>query len=590
LAPSDLAGLATFGQSGMRVLVEPTAERERLGRAIDSLELGHTQQLKTADALAREMGASDSEGSGMDSFLREQAAMLAREQARQYRRRVHDYIVSLEGLGAGVDGFSGRTHVILLSAGFEPWVLFGSREARAESAAENVTPGLPDPEREFGDAPLQREVDRLYTALRSADTVIHSVDLGGLGAATGPPDVSSPADATVHPFDRGHETLAPFALNTGGRFVADRNDLGAVLGEIVDATRRYYVLAFEPADAGKRSGQLRKLEVRSTRAGLVVSHRAAYVSPGPERVEEPAPRQAGRPGAETPLLQPTTEASASPASSAPVAAERGEVGDDVERLLRRAGQSVTALVERLAVLVAREEYTQTVVVVGPRREDSDSWLNPTERALVSEVAWVAGDGEGSLVFFRDVLSVDGQRVGDRADRLEKLFSGGATVAAREQGARIRAEGARYNLGPLRTVNDPAVALWFLHPRNQSRFRFRARGPGKPEGVDAQRIDFTEVGRPTLVQTSQGVDLPARGALWIEPEGASLVFSQLELHVPGFGTTQIRVTYRRQPGVDAWLPAVMREVYRTSAGRLEGLAEYSHFRQAQVEVQEIRPVP
>ena len=265
--------------------------------------------------------------------------------------------------------------------------------------------------------------------------------------------------------------------------------------------------------------------------------------------------------------------------------DAGAAAGEIEQLLRRAARSVTSLQEPLAVVVAREEYTQTAMQGG-------DWRTIRERALVSDVAWVPVELESNWVFFRDVFSVDGQPVRDRTARLEKLFSGGPTLAAREQGARIRAESARYNLGPQRTVNDPAVALWFLHRRNQGRFRFRLIGPSKVEGVAAVRLDFTEANRPTLIRTSQGLDLPARGALWIEATGASLVFSRLDLDVPGLGLTQIRVAYRQQPAVDAWLPTEMREAYAVpeTSERLEAVAKYSRYRKAHVEVQEIRPAP
>jgi len=76
-------------------------------------------------------------------------------------------------------------------------------------------------------------------------------------------------------------------------------------------------------------------------------------------------------------------------------------------------------------------------------------------------------------FFRDVLDVDGGPTAGRTARLERLFSGGPTPRAREQGARILEECARHNFGLRRTLDNPTVALSFLHPRNQPRFHFEA---------------------------------------------------------------------------------------------------------------------
>ena len=82
---------------------------------------------------------------------------------------------------------------------------------------------------------------------------------------------------------QGRDTLAQLASNTGGRFVKDANDLSGGLAEVLEASRYYYVLAFEPLDPGKKYDRLRKLKVRVVRDGLDVSHRRGYVIPDPKR-------------------------------------------------------------------------------------------------------------------------------------------------------------------------------------------------------------------------------------------------------------------------------------------------------------------
>jgi hypothetical protein len=56
------------------------------------------------------------------------------------------------------------------------------------------------------------------------------------------------ADALPQPIGRGRDTLAQLAANTGGRFVGDSNDLQGGLVGLLEASRCYYVLAFEPLD------------------------------------------------------------------------------------------------------------------------------------------------------------------------------------------------------------------------------------------------------------------------------------------------------------------------------------------------------
>jgi hypothetical protein len=257
-----------------------------------------------------------------------------------------------------------------------------------------------------------------------------------------------------------------------------------------------------------------------------------------------------------------------------------------EELLRRAGALTVTLEDRLAVIVAREEYLQG------RLLDRDS-VARVRRKIVSDVVWVRTGDAMVWAFFRDVVSVDGTAVVDRANRLEELFSAGATADARRQAAQLLEESARYNLGRRRTVNTPVFGLSILHPRNQPRFRFTSVGVERIDATQAQKLRFSETGSPTLTRTSQGIDVPARGTLWIEPAQGALVASELHLDAPGL-PAEIKVRFRREAHVDAWVPLEMNETYGNRSRtvgeeRLEATAKYSNFRRAEVEVLDIVPI-
>ena len=214
--------------------------------------------------------------------------MLNRSERVLYRQRVDGFLGGLEQLGRMLDGLSGRKQVILLSAGFDPTVLLGEQGADRQQSMDAIIEGRlwdVQSDRYFGDATARQELEQLYKTLAASDTVIHSVDVAGLMAGG---DVDQPlAPSTVS----GRETLDQFARNTGGRFVRDANDLHAGLREILDATRYYYVLAFEPSDAGRKKGQQRKLEVRVKGEGLTVSHRAGYLLPDADKEKDPVNRR-----------------------------------------------------------------------------------------------------------------------------------------------------------------------------------------------------------------------------------------------------------------------------------------------------------
>src|SRR4029077_12371204 len=81
------------------------------------------------------------------------------------------------------------------------------------------------------------------------------------------------------------------------------------------------------------------------------------------------------------------------------------------------------------------------------------------------------ENAGLWIQFRDVFDVDGAPVRDRDERLMKLLLEPAgSPDGQMQG--ILDESARYNIGNVqRDVNTPLLAMLFLDPRHQARFRF-----------------------------------------------------------------------------------------------------------------------
>jgi len=299
LSPGDLAAVATYGQSGARILVGFTSDRAQLQQAIAGLGIVETERVRDPLELAWDLALDLATGPttadvnpGKDAeateILRTQWQLLSRSERTQYRYRVEGFLDGLARLAALLDGLQGRKDVILLSAGFDQTVLMGEEGEDRASTGEAVAHGQyweVQSERHFGDAGAQQQLARLYDSLALTDTVIHTVDVGGLEAAPG-----AERALRAGPYTGGRETLAQIALGSGGRFVKDANDIAKGLGEILDATRHYYVLAFEPTDAGKRD-KPRKLDVRVRGDGLTVSHRSRYLLADPARQSDPLTRQ-----------------------------------------------------------------------------------------------------------------------------------------------------------------------------------------------------------------------------------------------------------------------------------------------------------
>jgi hypothetical protein len=262
-------------------------------------------------------------------------------------------------------------------------------------------------------------------------------------------------------------------------------------------------------------------------------------------------------------------------------------------VLRRAGTYVVEFQRSLSGVVAEEQYVQSVrypLGTGSRA----SQLLPTHRELKSDLLLVKPAGVDRWLQFRDVFQVDGKEVRDRNERLMELFVKPSSSSA-AQAERIITESARYNIGNLlRTVNSPVLALVILDPRNQLRFTFRrtthddpllGRGTAKPPD-SVWVVEFREIEKDTLIRTTNGRDLPARGRFWIEPATGQVMASEMIAEDPLIKGT-IDVEYRTEATVGLLVPAEMRERYeiRRDGSRVDGTATYGRFRQFQVKVDE-----
>ena len=207
-----------------------------------------------------------------------------------------------------------------------------------------------------------------------------------------------------------------------------------------------------------------------------------------------------------------------------------------------------------------------------------------ERVLKSDFAIVHESGGGGLwIGVREVFEIDGERVAGERGRLQQLLSDQTTsVAARVR--RLADQQARYNLGDLyRTINVPTLALGFLLPDRQPRFRYKRSGAAVVNGTPVWLVTFQERERPTLIRTPEGRDMPSSGTFWIDPRTGAVL--RTELRTGGRKdrlSSIILVGYRHHDRFDMLLPDDMNEQYLTRRERIEAHATYSNFRRFEVE--------
>jgi hypothetical protein len=257
---------------------------------------------------------------------------------------------------------------------------------------------------------------------------------------------------------------------------------------------------------------------------------------------------------------------------------------DLKTVLQRAGVYAADYHQRFTALVAEERYVQRVGPLDPSR--GGTLPRSQERTLTSDYVIVRDfAGSNTWLGVRDVYAVDGEPVNADRTRLQSLLQD----TTRPLAARVRALAdlqAKYNLGDLyRTINVPTLALEFLLPDRQPRFRFRHKGTAEFRGTSVWIVSFEERDRPTIIRTQEGRDVRSEGAFWIDPATGAVLRTELRAgQIPGRPLHSIIiVSYTRHERFDMLLPDDMNELYLTGRTRIEGHATYTNFRRFETDV-------
>ncbi|HSP91166.1 MAG TPA: hypothetical protein VLN08_09670 [Vicinamibacterales bacterium] len=414
-------------------------------------------------------------------------------------------------------------------------------------------------------APSPAQVIDVSAAAVAARTAVHVFTMPG-------PRDSGGVDLQAAPLDA-------LARATGGTVVSPGRTPERVVNRIVSELAACYVVELEPAatDADGRRHALR-VEV----AGRGLSARApAWLMPSADPGDVPAEAPAPAAAEETPAARGEAGSGAARPPRAPSAREA-----ELQLAMARLVDYVGVYERQYSGLVAEEEFRQSSRGNNVRLR-SDYLLVKPEKSPV----WVS---------FRDVYEVDGVAIRDRDDRLRRLFLEPGEDIWRQLQA-IQDEGARYNLGIVeRNINVPLFLLRFLQAENRPRFSFRLAGKRKVAGVEAWRIEFEEQVFPTMIRDTQDKDVDAKGWFHVEEATGAIVEAALKIEEHG-STGEILVSFRHDPALGMWVPAEMKETYRTLTQRslagvprlepiIEGTAVYSKFRRFQVKTEVGNVIP
>jgi hypothetical protein len=259
-------------------------------------------------------------------------------------------------------------------------------------------------------------------------------------------------------------------------------------------------------------------------------------------------------------------------------------------VLARIHAYVEKFQRELPSIVAEEHYVQVVTATNSPSVDAIAngrleTLPSGKRVLRSDVLMVTLPGAMGWVLFRDVFEVDGQRIRDREDRLLALLQS-PDADAMAQARRLAAESARYNLGVVqRTTNLPDSALLYLKAASAPRITFDPPRASTPvDGAETVVIRFRETGRPTIVTSLRGSNVPASGQVWAHAATGAIVKVEFKLSdLSTDGVFAIEFAFDKVSGLR--LPAKMTERYTSPTEDVRATAQYSNVRRFNVSTNE-----
>jgi VWFA-related protein len=234
-------------------------------------------------ATASDPGLPGTAGGANSSFAEDIAYMMRRfeKDAQNFNTdvRVSVTLAALQNIARYMSGQRGRKVLLWFSAGF-PISISGDEPDNMETA------------REYSD-----QIRRATNLLNEAHVAIYAIDAHSLL----PGSMSDPSNSGLN--DRGQlflgidanramaketfarasteDALERAAVDTGGKYFRDRNDIDQAINLSLQESGSYYMLGYYPSQK-KWDGRFRKIKVSVDRPGIQVQYRQGYFAVDPE--------------------------------------------------------------------------------------------------------------------------------------------------------------------------------------------------------------------------------------------------------------------------------------------------------------------
>ncbi|HXU39115.1 MAG TPA: VWA domain-containing protein [Blastocatellia bacterium] len=271
MQPGDLVLiLPTGGGSGL--LQQFTADQRLLHRAIDRLRpfffSNDTTPYRSMARLGLSPGSRPGQGARNGGFGRQPISSAGQDPDPFEEADVHTTLNAMKEMIKSMSKLPGRKVALLVSEGIRAsatWTTQDLHETTALAGRANVVFYTIDP----------RGLDPLI--LNATDELDSDADF-----ATAATDA---VESKRSDFHESQDSLRDIALDTGGKFFGNNNDITRGLDEMLEGNAAYYMLGFYP-EAGKWDGKLHKVKVVvRAHPELTVSFRKSYLakSPPPEK-------------------------------------------------------------------------------------------------------------------------------------------------------------------------------------------------------------------------------------------------------------------------------------------------------------------
>jgi len=251
----------------------------------------------------------------------------------------------------------------------------------------------------------------------------------------------------------------------------------------------------------------------------------------------------------------------------------------ISDVLDRASAYVCSYIHDFASVVAEERYVQDSHPM-PRIDAFGAAAGAQASQHVelrSDVLFVTPTSSSKWLTFRDVFSVNGREIRDRAFRLARLFID-PPPDVMDRVSAIAREGYRYNIGSKdRTLANPMLAVAFLQPEYRERFEFRVASIDAARGADVWIVKFKERVRPTILRTSDDRNVSSMGRFWIDGASGRVLQTELETSTGD----KVMTLFGHDERLQLEVPIEMRDIAWFDGTVITGVATYTNFRRFDV---------